>query len=188
MSVLAQYYNTNDDNFIKQYDVEEVAQTFTASENYTVTSIKVKIFRAGSPGTVSIGIYATDESGHPSTHLSSVGFNGNTLTTDTAGEWKEVTLGGGGQAIISGTKYAIRISGGDSGSVYVGWRVDSAGATFTDGNREHSTDNGDNWTAYTDEDLMFEVWADSLFSPPTDYITIRKLVAAANNKIWYEDV
>ncbi len=187
MSVLAQYYNTNDDDFEKQYGIEEVAQTFTASQNYTIISIKILIYRVGTPGTCSISLYNTDESGHPSTFIRSSGFNGNNLTTDTAGEWKEV-IPGGGQAIVGGTKYAIRVSGGDDLNNYVGWRKDSAGATFIGGNREHSTDNGVNWTAYADEDLMFEVWADSIFTPPSDKVIIRRLVAAANDKIWYEDI
>ncbi len=190
MSVLAQYYNTGDDDFELQYSVtgsKEEAQTFTASQNYTMVTWKFLIYRIGLPGTVSFQLYTTDENGHPDTPIFARGFGGNTLTTNPAGEWKEITITSFG-AITSGTKYAIIIAGGDDPSDCVVWRKDGSSSTFTGGDRVGSVDDGANWTTYAGEDFMFEIYADSLFAPPSDKVTIRRLIAAAANKIWYEDV
>ncbi len=187
MAVLAQYYNTGDDGFEQQYGDKDEAQTFTASQNYSLTSMKFLIYRIGTPGTVSLGLWTTDENGHPDVAIVGLGFNGNTLTTDPAGQWKEVTFFSA-QAITTGTKYAIVISGGDDASNCVVWRKDGSSATFANGDRTGSVDNGVNWITHSGEDFMFELWTDFLFAPPSDKVTIRRLVAAAANKIWYENV
>ena len=64
------------------------AQTFTVgASGHTITSVKLWLYRAGSPGTITVGIRAVDANGHPTgPDLTSGTTNGNTLTTDPFGE------------------------------------------------------------------------------------------------------
>ena len=191
MATLQDYYNVNDDSFIKAYADEEPAQIFTASAAYTVYSIKVLIYKIGSPpGNTSIRIWGTDEDGLPSGPITSKSFSAATLTSNSAGEWREAVFTFP-PTLISGTKYAIRVMGGSSMDVdnCVAWRVDETSPAYSGGNRAHSTDNTVNWTAYPDDDFMFEVRSilDYPVSGP-DITQVKKLVAAAANKIWYENI
>ena len=189
MAILQDYYNTNDDSFVKAYADEEPAQTFIASANYPVYSIKCLIYKIGSPpGNTGIRLYTTDENGHPDTLLQSVGFSAAVLTSNSAGEWKELVFSSK-PILVSGTKYAIRVQGGTSMDAdnCVAWRIDASSPTYANGNRLHSTDNTSTWTDFEDDDCMFEVY--STVSPQTsgpDITAVKKLVAAGNNEIWYE--
>lgn len=151
-NTLRESYNAGDDDHVKQYGSEEAAQTFTTDGSYYFRKIKLLLYRIGTPGTVSIGLYTTDADGHPDSFLASVGFSGDTvLGTDPAGTWVEKTFSQSSFTLLAAyTKYAIRISGGDNISNCVAWRVDTTNATYTKGAREHSTDNASTWTTYAD--------------------------------------
>lgn len=84
---------------------------------------------------------------------------GNDLTTNEAGEWKEVTVGN--VELTASIKYAIvvRVLGGDTDNK-IHWRVDWTGATYAGGNAQSSADSSSNWTDYSDADMMFEEWGD----------------------------
>lgn len=158
---LYEYYNTGDDDYYSIYDTTWRAQTFTVgtvgpNSDHDITSVKLKLFRLGSPGTLTVSIRATDADGHPTgDDLTSGTINGNTLTTDTAGAWYEISLTA--YTLSAGTKYAIvaRAPDGDT-SNRVRWRADTTDPTYTGGNLETSTNAGISWTADTTVDLMFE--------------------------------
>lgn len=179
-------YDTGDDSGVLQYGTEEVAQNFTAPTNFLVTTISIKIYRVGSPsGVNALTLYTVDSNGHPDQVIDSFGVATASLTTNTDGAWVSFTITGAN--LVAGTQYAIRLTGGDSAGASLGWRYDNADATYAGGVRLHSTDNGANWVNQTGDDLMFRVNGTVTFTPPTDITTIRKLVAAGNNEIWYED-
>jgi len=96
------------------------AQTFTASSNYTLSSVELCLYRAPTqlPGIVTASIYAVDGSGHPTGDVLCSGtIDGDTLPTSYAARvWEEFVLD---TPIIlaSGTKYAIALKtteGGDA--------------------------------------------------------------------------
>jgi hypothetical protein len=155
---LYEHYNTGDDNVWGFYGQYWKAQTFTAGSDHTVAVVKLRLWRSGSPGALTVSIKATDGSGQPTgPDLTSGTTNSNTLTTDTAGEWREVSLTP--YTLTSGTKYAIvaRALGGDSAN-RVWWRLDQSSPTYAGGNVEHNADNGVTWETHTEMDFMFEVW------------------------------
>lgn len=161
MSTLYEYYNTGDDASSGVYGATWKAQTFTPSIAHKITSVKLKFYRTGSPGTLTVGIRATDGSGHPTGEdLCSGTIDGNSLTTDTAGAWYEITLGAG-YNLAASTKYAI-VARAPSGDINnrARWLYDSTSSTYTGGNIESSTNSGSSWTSSTGYDFMFEDWGE----------------------------
>lgn len=147
--------NTGNDVFVAFYGANWVAQTFQAASSYNISSVKLELYRVGSPGTITVSIRATS-AGEPSgSDLTSGTFNGNNLTVDTAGEFAEFTLTP--LALVSGTTYAIvvRATAGDlsNNGNHTGTSTDTEanGAYYT------SADSGGTWTAsLVMLDSMFE--------------------------------
>jgi hypothetical protein len=157
-------YNTNDDWRWVLYGSAWKAQTFTVgASGHTVTSVKLKFWRIGNPGTVTVSIRATDVDGHPTgSDLTSGTIDGNTFTTDSNGAFYEISLAE--YTLTAGTKYAIVVratGGGISDQVW--WRLDASSPTYTGGNSEYSADSGGSWTSILTWDCMFEVWG----NPPS---------------------
>lgn len=163
MATLYEYYNTGDDHRISCYGIDWVAQTFTPATAHKITSVKLLLYRLGSPGTITVGIRETDVEGHPTgDDLCSGTTNGNTLPTGSPYEWREITLGDG-YNLDADTKYAIvvRAVDGDT-SNRLQWRWDETSPTYAGGYVETSDDSGSTWESYTDADLMFEDWGEPL--------------------------
>jgi len=156
---LYESYNTGDDSNNTMYGSNWYAQTFTPSVAHKIASVKLKLYRSGSPGTVTVSIRATDGNGHPTgSDLCSGTINGNGLTTSTSGAWYEITLGSG-YDLSAGTKYAIVVrapNGNPSNRLY--WRRDRSSPTYAGGCWESSTNNGSTWSSSTNRDMMFEEW------------------------------
>jgi len=158
-----EYYNAGDNYYDSIRAAYWFAQTFTPATAHKITSVKLKLYRLGSPGTVTVSIKATDGSGHPTgADLCSGTTNGNTLTDTSPGEWREITLGAG-YNLDADTKYAIvvRALNGDS-SNYVAWRSDGTSPTYAGGCLEYSEDSGSSWGSDTGYDFMFEDWGEPL--------------------------
>lgn len=155
--VLKDYYNTGDDSTAGFYGVTWEAMTFTPSTTYTITSIKVLIYRTGSPGTLTARIRATSSDKPTGADLCSGTIDGDSITTSTAGDWYEITLGAG-TSLTSATKYSIILdcSSGDS-SNKITWRVDASSPTYTGGNLCESGNSGSTWASGT-QDCMFETY------------------------------
>jgi hypothetical protein len=163
VATLYEYYSTNDDSDGITYGATWRAQTFTPATAHKITSVKLLLYRTGSPGTVTVSIRATDGSGHPTgADLCSGTTDGNTLPTSTPFEWREITLGGG-YDLAASTKYAIvvRAPSGNS-SNRVNWRRDASSPTYAGGAMEYSTTSGESWTTYTNTDYMFEDWGEPI--------------------------
>ncbi|MFC1937408.1 LamG domain-containing protein [Chloroflexota bacterium] len=159
VSRLFEHYNTGDDCLTDVGGVTWWAQTFTVAAPHQVSKVRLKMYRSGTPNTGYIGIKATDGNGHPiGADLCSGSFDGNSLTTDSAGAWYDVELGQGTD--LPAGKYAIvmRVPNPD-GTSRVRWLGDCSSPTYTGGELLYSTDSGETWNlAGTGEDTMFEVW------------------------------
>ncbi|GAJ02051.1 unnamed protein product, partial [marine sediment metagenome] len=168
MATLYEYYNTGDDDAYTRYGSYWAAQTFTPSTAHKITSVKLKLFRVGSPGTITVSIRATF-GGKPTGGDLCVGTtDGNSLTTSTAGEWREITLGAG-YNLNAFTKYAIvvRATSGDGANLFQ-WRWDGSSPTYEEGNAAVSSNSGSLWDGYTEWDFMFEDWGEEIpVDPPT---------------------
>ena len=157
-----EYHITGDDTVIDIYGQYWRGQTFKSPTAHTITSVKALLYRIGSPGTVTVHIRATDGAGKPvGGDLCSGTIDGNSLTTDIAGAWYEITLGAGA-ALSANTEYAVFCddSSGDA-SNHLHWRLDSDNG-YANGLSTWSADSGVTWTTYPTYDLMFEEWGDPL--------------------------
>lgn len=188
MATKYQYYTTGANGQFWVWGIYLQAQSFTPAIAHTITSVKLQLYRAGSPGTITVAIRATDGSGHPTgADLCTGTTNGNTLTTSSAGELREITLGAGTSLTI-GTKYAIEVrvpSGGSGGAVAVGWRVNNGGSYS--GGETLRYDGVSAWTGYG-YDAMFEEWGDAtpIVAPTVtiqDVTDIGKWTATGNGNI-----
>jgi len=155
-----EYYNTGDDNHVWICGTNWVAQTFTPSVAHTITSVKLKLFRTGAPGTVTVSIRATSGGQPTGSDLCSGTTSGDTLTTSAPGEWREITLGSG-YALSAGTTYAIvvRATGGNFSNLLYS-RVDTF-STYGGGMYLLSANSGSSWTSGSPYDLMFEEWGNA---------------------------
>lgn len=163
---LKDYYNTNEDGEYSVYGANWEAQSFTASSNYDIKAIKLKLWRFSTPGIITVSIRATDGSGHPTgADLISGTTDGDTLTSSSPGEWREIIFSTT-YSLVSGTKYAIVMRAvGPPGIVY--WRADGSTPTYANGSREESSDSGSIWTTRTGVDFMFEIHTANLPGKPT---------------------
>ena len=124
-AAIREFYNTGDDNYWDIFSSHWEAQTFTVgAAAHTITSVKLKLYRVGSPGTIIVSIKDTNGQGHPTgADLTSGTTNGNTLPTGSPYEWREITFTT--EYVPSwNTKYAIVVRGGTP-SNNVMWRGDS---------------------------------------------------------------
>jgi len=159
-SSLQEHYNTGDEGSDRAYSTYWIAQTFTVDARHTVTSVKLKLYKKGNPGTVTVSIRATDGT-HPTGSDLTVGTtDGNTLPTASPYEWRQITLTS--YALSANTKYAIvvRAPGGDGSTTWVRWVYDYYDSLYAGGNYEWSQESGDYWSS-AGYDFMFEVWGSS---------------------------
>jgi hypothetical protein len=170
--ILYEYYNTGDSGNTDPTGTHWCGQTFTPSTSHKITSVKLKLFRYGSPGTVTVSIRNTVPDGDFGEYLPTGGdlcsgtIDGDTLTTSGSGEWYEVTLGAG-YNLVAGTVYAIvvRAPSGSNPSNILYWRLHSLTASYDGGTFVCSEDSGENWTSdegYGHFDCMFEEWGGGL--------------------------
>jgi hypothetical protein len=168
MAKLYEYANTGDDDqaYSLAYGVNWLGTVFTTgSVKHSVTSVKLKLYRAGSPGTLAVSIRATTGATPLPTggDLTSGTTNANTLPTGSPYEWREIALTE--YALLPNTTYAIaiRATSGDSAN-YVAWRYKTLGTT---GSFRYSSDSGATWNV-GNANHMFEIWGSTEYFDPTD--------------------
>lgn len=162
-----EYYNTGDDNYETLEDLDYIGQTFTPQTTHTIASVKLKVFRLGSPGTATIGIRATSNSLPIGGNLVSGTFDANAITTDPTGEWAEAILSPP-LDVTGGLKYAIvPIHSNYNPNVdELYWCYDSSIPAYAYGEAVDWT--GSAWEVmYPVSDCMFEEWGSIPLSPPT---------------------
>lgn len=151
-------YNTGDDTHANLHTINWYAQSFIASSDYSIASIKLKLYRSGDPGIATVSLRAVDGLHKPTgSDIDSVTgtTDGGTLTTDSPGEWREIALSGS-ISLTSGVEYAIVLR---SSSDMLYWRADSNSSY--NGVLSYSTDSGGSWvtTGVAAYDFMFETYS-----------------------------
>jgi hypothetical protein len=184
MATLRQSNNTDVDyGYDNIYSTFWRAQTFTTGVAYTISSVKLLIFRVGSPGTLTIGIRAVDGDGRPTgSDLTSGTYDCDAITTTETGEWIEISLTN--YALSASTTYAIvaRATSGN-GSNTVNWLEGNPGG-YTDGKQCTSSNSGSTWSdAAGTYDYGFETYSPGVTS--IDQKVNKQLVAASLTEMWY---
>lgn len=147
-------YQSGDDASLGIYGANWEAQTFTPTIAHSINRVQLKVRRAGSPGTVTLGIRATTANIPNGADLTNGTFDANGLPTD-KDIWVIVSFAS--SALAAGTRYAIavRAQGGDADN-YLAWRADVTSPTYANGARCYSADGGASWTEDTTRDFIFE--------------------------------
>ena len=208
---LQDYYNTGDNNGSTFGLTTWRAQSFKASSGYSAESVKLLLLKSasGALGTVTVSLRAVDGSSFPTGGDLAVGTtDGNTLTTDFAGEWREITFGTPYELTAEVT-YAIVVRA-LAAAFFGTWRAEVPG-TFADGVGSRSTNSGSTWTIPVSTDNMFEVYGTAsstyvdfaatlavtgglsanLYYGSVNvkgYTSTKRIVVAGYNSIYYEDV
>lgn len=159
---LFERYNSGDNDVNSVVDPKWESQTFTPQTSHVIKKVRIKIYRLGLPGIVSVGIKATDVEGKPSgADLASGTINGDGFTTNSTGDWYDIDLGSGA-SLSSGVKYAIVL--GNNASGWARWKVNTH-SNYGGGNSLTSFDSGSTWAFCTDGydtgggyDALFEEW------------------------------
>lgn len=104
-------FNVSDYNYqIFLYPLTWNAQTFTAISNHTITSVRLKLYRVGTAGNLTVSVRATHPIGSydwPSgPDLASGSINSDLITENGLGDWYEIQLTPA-ITVTAGTKYAI---------------------------------------------------------------------------------
>jgi len=131
-----------------------IAQTFTPSISHSITSVKLKLSRNNTPGTITVSIRATSGDVPTGADLTSGTTNGDTLTTDAGtGEWREITVTP--FILVASTKYAIVMrAANDVPTNYAGAR--GGGSGYSNGNECYDgADDGATWFGTIGADLVF---------------------------------
>ena len=159
---LCERYNTGDDGGYGGGGTVWKCQTFTVGNtgsnvNHYIGSVKLKLNRVGTPGTITVGIRATNATGYPTgSDLTYGTIDGNTITTDNQGLWYQINFTTP-YLLSQSTKYAIivRAPSCPGGSFFI-WRFDSTGPTYSGGSYINGQNSGTTWSINLGLDLMFE--------------------------------
>jgi hypothetical protein len=160
---LQEYYNTgaNGALTIYGYAIRIRAQTFTAESSYSLGSVKLQMYRSGTPtGNVVVELKAVDGDGKPTGPVLSTGSIAKTSITEVnqLGEFQEIGMTS--YAIVDTTQYALLVySSNETTGAY--WGADSSSPTYAGGMYVYSTDSGSTWTTNAGYDFMFEVYSSS---------------------------
>lgn len=165
MATKYEYYDSGDDGAAGFYSATWKAQTFTTIDSFTITSVKLLVYKIGVPGTVTISIQAVNGSNKPD----GSDITGLVITDDpsdytinTAGLWIEYFFPT--PAILDATtRYAIvmRTASGDIDNRVMP-RADISSPTYTNGESLTSSNSGNSWTAVSSADILFETWGNPL--------------------------
>ena len=168
-----QQYHDNASNghtslYVSGANDRQGSQSFTTDDAYSISSVKVLIYKINSPGTYTVSIRAASGDAPTGGDLASGEFEGSSITTNVAGEWKEVVFDASYE-LNATTKYTIVIrytGGGDSGGS-IEWLGVSGSSSYPDGQGTYSFTGGSTWSALA-RDFNFETWG----GPVTRQITL----------------
>ncbi len=161
MSTKQDYNSTNSDvgdglNSTLFGATRYAAQTFQGNNYYRISSVKLCLYRQQT-GNLTVSIRKAVGNLPTGSDLCSGITNGTTLTTNAAGEWREITFSSS-YLLNPNTQYAIVISGGPTVNAF-GWCTQISGS-YARGRRCESTDSGVTWSASI-QDSLFETWGKS---------------------------
>jgi hypothetical protein len=153
---LQDYYNTGDTGNTGVSSSYWLCQTFTPSANYNIGSVKLFLFKSGTPGTVTCYIQNTTSNKPNGSILATGTTNGDTLPTGSPYKWREITFSSP-TSLSSGTKYAIVLKCSAASQACL-WRYDGTSPTYSGGSYGSSNNSGVSWTMSTIVDLLFETY------------------------------
>lgn len=137
---LVDYYNTGDDGARDNYQTasRRLAQVFTASETYTLCSVKLKMYGAGGDaGDIQISIKEVDGNNKPTgSDISSGTYTEQLPQGSGAADWIEISMSE--IELQNETQYAIIVYAPDiTGEIYVAWNDDETSPEYTGGIIRH---------------------------------------------------
>lgn len=155
---LFEHYIVNDDDEKAIFNRHWRGQSFTPLIPHRITSVKLLLRRVLLPGIVTVSIRPTAFGKPVGLDWCSGTTDGNTLTTDGAGEWREITFEPR-PSLIAGTKYAIVTRAIDADySNNLRWRDDNSWPAYPRGAYLVSESSGTRWDIIYETDMMFQEW------------------------------
>jgi len=161
MATLYEYYNTGDNDFARTDATTWRFQTFTPDTTHNISSVKLKGYKDGLPGTLTVSIRATSGGEPTGGDLVSGTYNGDSLSSSSPGAWFEITMTGSSPTLTASSQYAIVVRGANAENNSLMWRI-NIGGSYTGGTGGLSTDSGSSWTILSSYDAMFEEYGDVL--------------------------
>ena len=156
MSILRQY---NNGTVATENSANKNAVTFTTTSSYNIDSVVLPLFREGSPGTLTVSIYATS-SGLPSgSPLTSGTYNGNSLS-DSYSSPTIATISVTPYLLAASTQYAIVTTTNTGHPNYINWLMSST-SDYPDGVSYYYVSN---WTVYSTYDYIFETYGGDILT------------------------
>lgn len=159
-----EFYDTGDDeaNVNPIITSDWFGQSFTVGTtgdnvNFIISSIKLKLYRLGLPGTLTVSIQALDGGDDPDgTDLSTGTIDGNTFTTSSSGNFEEITMSS--FELQASTSYGIVVKAlSGNGANWIKWRRDGSSPSYAGGTSKFSENSGSTWFD-DNSDFMFEVY------------------------------
>jgi hypothetical protein len=140
------------------------AQTFTASESYDISTVTLRLWRSGTPDTVTVSIRETSGNKPTGEDLCYGTRNGNEFIDQSIeyGTWYDFELNSP-YSLTESTVYAIVIRATDT-RFY--WAKDTSG-TYSGGRMCYSTNSGSSWGAISSQDFMFITYKSDYGGTPT---------------------
>lgn len=154
--LISDYYIDITNTDVSVYGANWAAQTFTVSDSYEISGVDVRLYRVGTPGTITASVRAI-VAGLPSGgDLATGTYDGDTISMFDRGEWYKITFTTNYQG-TSGTQYAIvlRATAGDVNNYFVA--RDASAGTYTGGQRCSSVNSGGAWAANAGHDIIFAI-------------------------------
>lgn len=158
-STRREYYITGDDASYSFWDKYWESQTFTVgSKGHDIESVKLRVYRTGNPGIVTVGIRIVNGNNFPIGYDLTNGTVNANIKFYTWYSWIEISLTR--YTLLANTKYAIVVRAINAPNVTnsIGWRYDSSNPTYTGGEEAYSENSGGSWVVRPTLDRMFEVW------------------------------
>ncbi len=167
---LQDFYNTGEDSFLSVDSLRWAGQIFTASSTYTTDTMRFLMYRNGLPGTVTVNLEGED-AGKPDGNVLATGTtDGDTLTTNSAGEWREITWDTPFE-VTSGVKYAVYAKAGGT-AFALNLRRDVSSPSYAGGT---TVTFSASWAIQSGSDTLFEIYGAS-----TIFVELSGTVAATS--------
>lgn len=170
---------------------DRTAAIFAASASYSLSQVKLLVYRVGSPGTITVTVRATTTYGGVTQYyptgadlLTPKTFDGDAVTASTDGEWVTITFVDTA-ALTSGTKYAIEVSAASADAAnYLMVKHDAGIASWT-GNYASSSNGGASYSVLGLYGINYEAYDNVSAINPSDKKYTRNIVTFCNDQVFY---
>jgi len=173
------YYTDNWGGSLDFSGVNWKAQTWTATDNYDISAIRIGFLRQGDGGgDCTVSIRATTGGVPTGPDLAVISpFAGGDITTMVTGEVREFSLVTP-LSVTNGTVYAVVIRS-PAATIYdrLLLNAEIAGTGYAAGQRYDSADSGSSWSPVASTEILFEIVKDLIISPTiTDESTSQSIL------------